>query len=156
MEFNATLVGVIILLFIFVPITIMIVSASGKEKKAKKSLLQISKNKGFELKDIEVIGNLVIGLDENAKKLVYSSLKNLKNGIQIISVNDLKNCRAKTVHQGENSLEWVGLELIGPNGNYEIPFYNDSEEEGSSKDPLVFLQDAKRWENTLRPLLKAS
>lgn len=156
MEFNATLVGVIILLLIFVPIILMVWNASGKEKKAKKSLIQISKNKSLELKEIEVIGNVIIGLDEKSKKLVYSFIKNLKNDIKIIDVNELKNCRVKTVHQTGNSLEWVGLELIGSNNRYEIPFYDDTEEEGGAKDPLMFLQDAKRWENHLRPMLKAS
>lgn len=156
MEFNATLVGVLILLVIFVPIIAMLWTASGKEKKAKKSLFQISKNKSIDLKEIDVIGNVIIGLDEKSKKLVYSSLKNLKKDIKIIDINELKNCRVKTVHENGKSLEWVGLELTGPRDKFEIMFYDDSEEEGSSKDPLMLLQDAKRWENHLRPLLKAS
>ena len=156
MEFNATFVGVIIILLIFVPIILMVWSASGKEKKAKKSLIQISKNKSIDLKEVDVIGNVIIGLDNKSKKLVYSSLKNVNNNVKIIDVNELKNCRVKTVHQTGHSLEWVGLELTGINNKYEIPFYDDAEEEGGSKDPLIYLQDAKRWESHLLPLLKAS
>ena len=156
MEFNTTLVGVIILLLIFVPIALMIRSSSGKAKKVKKTLLQISKSKGVELKDIDVIGNLIIGLDASSKKLVYSSVNNLQNDMQIIAVNDLKICRTKAVHQSGDSLEWVGLELTGPDGKHEIAFYDDANEDGGTQDPLLYLQDAARCETTLRPFLKAS
>lgn len=155
MEFNATLVGVIILLVIFVPIIAMLWTASGKEKKAKKSFLKVSKNKSLEIKEIDVIGNVIIGLDKSSKKLAYSSIKDYNN-LNIVDVKDLKHCRVKTVHDNGKSLEWVGLELTGPANKFEIMFYNDLEEEGCAKDPLMLLQDAKRWENYLRPLLKAS
>ena len=153
---NPTLVGIIIILLIFVPVGYLILSASGKDKKVKKSVMQLSQTNGIELKNIEVIGNCVIGVDEVSKKLVYTSKRNPSADFKIINMEDVKDCRAKSIKQSDKTLDWVGLELIEKTGRKEIPFYNENDENELSKDPFVCLQDAKRWEGTLRPLLKAS
>lgn len=156
MEFNSTLVGVIVLLLILIPVGYLIVISSGKNKKLKKSLMDLSKTKGINLKDIDVIGNLLIGLDDVSKNLVYTSKLNLANDFKVVNLQEVKDCRAKSIKQGDKTLDWVGLEVVGKSGKLEIPFYMEIDETGLSKDPFVCLQDAKRWENTLRPLLRAS
>ncbi len=157
MQLDSTLIGVIILLVIFVPVIYMLVSASGKDKKLMKSLTQLSEVKGINLKNIDVIGNLVIGIDEGTKKLVYSSKRNLANDIKIVSLENVKDCRAKSVKISDKTLQWVGLEIIEKQGKQEIQFYCETDESGLTKDPYVCLQDAKRWESTVKPLLlKAS
>lgn len=156
MEISASLIGVIILLLVAVPIGYMIVSAGGTNKKVKKSVVQLSKSKGIELKDIDIIGNLVIGVDANTKKLVYSSKKNPTDDFKILDMEDVKDCRAKTIKQSDKTLDWVGLEFVEKTGKKEIVFYDEHADDELSKDPFVCLQDAKRWEGTLRPLLKAS
>ena len=57
---------------------------------------------------------------------------------------------------GGFNVDWVGLEIIKNTGSKEITFYNEYDDEELSTDPYISLQNAKRWENTLRPLLKAS
>lgn len=156
MEFNSTVVGVIVLLLILVPVGYLIAIASGKNKKIKKSLTELSKAKGINVKDIDVIGNLVIGIDDVSRKLVYTSKLNPSTDLNIINMEEVKDCRAKTIKQNDKTLDWVGLELVDKSGKREIPFYIETDETGLSRDPLVCLQDAKRWENILRPLLKAS
>lgn len=156
MEISASLIGVIILLLVAVPVGYMIVSAAGAEKKVKKSVVQLSQSKGIQLKSIDVIGNLVIGVDSVSKKLVYTSKKNPSNDFKIVNMEDVKDCRAKSIKQTDKTLDWVGLEIIEKTGKKEITFYNEYDEEELSRDPFVCLQEAKRWEETLRPLLKAS
>lgn len=156
MEFNSSLVGVIILLLIFVPVGYLIITSSGKNKKIKKSLEELSKAKGINLKDIDIIGNLVIGLDDVSKNLVYTSKLNLQNDFKIIDLADVKDCRARSIQVGDNTYDWVGLEVVGKSGKHEIPFYLEIDETGLSKEPLACLQEAKRWETNIRPMLKAS
>lgn len=156
MEISSSLIGVVILLLIAVPVGYMIISAGGVNKKVKKSVVQLSQNQGIQLKNIDIIGNLVIGVDEVSKKLVYTSKKNPSGDYQIVDMVDVKDCRAKTVKQSDKTLDWVGLELIEKTGKKEIVFYDEYADDELSKDPFVCLQDAKRWEETLRPLLKAS
>lgn len=156
MQFNSTLVGVIIILLIFVPVIYMIVNASNANKKVTKSLSKLSENQGIKLKNIDVIGNLVIGIDQDTKKLVYSSKRNVEKDLSIVDLQLVKDCRTKSIKESEKTLQWVGLELTEKQGKIEIQFYCENDESGLTKDPYMCLQDAKRWENTMRPLLKAS
>ncbi len=156
MEFSSTLVGIIIALLILVPVAFLIMSTSGKDNKVKKSVTQLSQTNGINLKNIEVIGNCVIGFDVVSKKLVYTSKRNPSADFRIINIEDVKDCRAKSIKQTNKTLDWVGLELVEKTSRLEIPFYNEHDENELSQDPFVCLQDAKRWESTLRPLLKAS
>ena len=156
MEISSSLIGVVILLLIAVPVGYMIMSAGGANKKVKKSVVQLSQSNGIQLKNIDVIGNLVIGVDAISKKLVYTTKMNPSGDFKIINMEDVKDCRAKTIKQSDKTLDWVGLELVEKTGKKEIVFYDEHADDEFSKDPFVCLQDAKRWENTLRPLLKAS
>ncbi len=156
MKFDSTIVGVIIVLLIFIPLAYMIINASNKNKKIAKSLTELSQAKGITLKNIDVIGNLVIGIDEGTKKLVYSSAKNVTDDFRIVNLEEVKDFRIKSIKQNEKTLDWVGLELMDKQGKHEIQFYSETDESGLTKDPFVCLQDAKRWENSVRPLLKAS
>jgi len=156
MEMNTTLIGIIILLLIFVPVGYLIINTTGQDKKTKKTVSQLSQTMGIHVKNIEVIGNCVIAVDETSKKLVYSSKTNPNADFKIIDMVEVRDCRAKSIKQTDKTLDWVGLELIEKTGKVEIPFYIENDEEGFTKDPFVCLQDAKRWEGTLKPLLKAS
>lgn len=156
MELNATLVGIIITLLMLVPVVYLIMAASGKDNKVKKSVKQLSHTNGISIKNIDVIGNCVIGVDEVSKKLVYTTKKNPTADFKIVNMDQVKECRAKTVKNTEKTLDWVGLEIIEKSGKREIQFYNEHDENELSKDPFVCLQDAKKWENALRPLLRAS
>lgn len=154
MKFDSIFVGIIIMLVIFIPVAYMIISAGGKDKKVKKSMSKIAQAKGLNLNNIDIIGNLVIGVDENSKTLVYSSKASLDRDYKIVPLSEVKDCRTKTVKESDKNLQWVGLEIMENQGKREIQFYCEVDENCTTKDPYVCLQDAKRWENTLRPLLR--
>lgn len=157
MKFDATLVGVIIILLILVPVGYMIFSSSSKNKKIINALSKLSQSRGINLNNIDVIGNLVIGIDTDEKKLVYSTKQDLENDMHVVNLAEVKDCRAKSIKVADKTLQWVGLEIVEKSGRKEIQFYSENDESGLTKDPYICLQDAKRWESTLRPLLlKAS
>lgn len=157
MKIDSTLIGVIIVLLIFVPVAYMIINASNKNKKVIKSLIQFSQTKGIRLNTVDVIGGLVIGVDQGTKKVVYTSVKNLTGDFKVIDLEEVKDCRAKSIKQNDKTLDWVGLEFVQKQGRTEVQFYSEIDESNLTKDPFVCLQDAKRWEASLRPLLvKAS
>lgn len=156
MELTTTLIGVIILLLIFVPVVYLIINASGKEKKIRKVILKLSQNSGIQLKNIDFIGNCIIAVDEVSKKLIYTSKTNPSGDFKIINMESVEDCRAKSIKQTNKTLDWVGLELIDKTGRFEIPFYIEANDEEFTRDPFMCLQDAKRWESTLKPMLKAS
>lgn len=157
MKLDSTLIGVIILLFIFVPVIYMIVSSSGKNKKVIKTISQLAQSTGIKLQDIEVIGNVVIGIDAAGRKLAYSTKRNVEDDFTVVDLADVKDFRSKSIKISDRSFQWVGLEVTEKQGKREIQFYCENDESGLTRDPQVCLQDSKRWENAVRPLLhKAS
>jgi len=156
MEISASLIGLIILLLIAVPVGYMIVNALGLDRKVKKTINSLSEKNGIRLDNLEILGNVVIGVDPNTNKMVYSTKKNPVADFTIVNMEEVKACRVKSIKQTEKTLDWVGLEIIKNTGSKEITFYNEYDDEELSTDPYISLQNAKRWENTLRPLLKAS
>ena len=156
MEFSTTLVGIIVTLVMLAPVVYLIMKASGTDSKVVKSVKQLSQTNGINLKTVDVIGNCVIGIDEVSKKLVYTSKRNPSGDFKIVDMEGVKDCRAKSIKQTDKTLDWVGLEIVDKAGKLDIPFYNEHDENELSQDAFVCLQDAKRWESTLRPLLKAS
>lgn len=156
MGLSPTLIGVIIIAIIFVPIVYLIMNASGRDKKIKKSVEKLSEAQGLKLNQIDIIGNLIIGVDEVSKKLIYTTKNNATNDYKILDLDNVKDCRAKTIKNDTKTLDWVGLEFTEKAGKNEITFYDEHDEHELGKDAFVCLQDAKRWEGTLKPLLKTS
>lgn len=156
MELSATAIGVIIVLVMMLPVIYLIVTASGKDKKVIKTIKKLSQGQGVNLTVVDIVGNCVIGLDPASRKLVYTTKSHPDNGLRIIDIENVKDFRAKSIRQTDKTLDWVGLEIVEKTGKSEIPFYNEHDENELATDAFVCLQNAKRWENTVRPLLKAS
>lgn len=153
MQFNSTIVSLIILLVIFGPVGYLIIKSSGKDAKIKKKLLKFAKNKGAIPTEIEIIGNLVIGLDEINKKLVFTNKNNLDYDLKIIDISTLSGIRTKTISSKNESLDWVGLELSNHTEKEEIEFYNDQDDSGPILEPLATKQNALRWEKRISSLM---
>lgn len=156
MQLSAIHIGIIVTIVMLLPIVYLIINASGKDKKVKKAIIQLAQNAGADIKSLDIIGNCIIGLDANSKKLVYSTKKNTAADFKVIDITEVKDFRAKSIRQTDKTLDWVGLEIVETTGKSEIPFYNEHDENELATDAFVCLQNAKRWENTVRPLLKAS
>ena len=153
MEFNSTIVGFIILLIIFGPVGYLIVKSSGKDGKAKKKLVKLAEDKGIKPSKIEIIGNLVIGLDVTNKKLVLSNKNNLTDNFRVVDITTLSGMRTKTIGTKNNNLDWVGLELSNHTLKQEVEFYNEDDDSCPGIDAFATEQDAKRWENLISPLI---
>lgn len=156
MQLSAIHIGIIVTVVMLLPIVYLIINTSGKDRKVRKAITQLAQNAGADIKSLDIIGNCIIGLDANSKKLVYATKKNAASDFKVIDIANVKDFRAKSVRQTEKTLDWVGLEIVEKSGKCEIPFYNEHDENELSTDAFVCLQDAKRWESTVRPLIKAS
>lgn len=155
MDFNITLVGVIILLVIFIPVLYLIFIASGKTKKIKNKIMHHARTHQINPNKLEVVGAVVMGLDETTKKLIYTYLHNPVENFKIVSLQDLKHAAARVRKHSDGDILWAGLELTDQSATHEIAFYRDESDDDASRDPQVCFQDAKKWEHLLRPYLKA-
>ncbi|MAP53578.1 hypothetical protein [Altibacter sp.] len=156
METSSVIIDIILLSIIIVPLAFLVVYTTRGEKKAKRKLQQLCKANGITLSTFEINGDTLLGLDPEGKKLILSHRKDIEKEFQVIDLQELRECRLKTVKLSKHTLDWVGLELLSATTKKDIPFYLEEDEESPATDSLVCLQRATKWEKMIKPLLKAS
>lgn len=153
MELSTILVGGAILLAMLVPVIYMIMNASGSDGKAKKLLAKLASAKSINLENIEVHGDIVFGIDTNARKLAYSYKHNVQSNFKSVDLKNIKSSRVKTTHIGNKTIETVLLELAGNGESYQLSFYDDNDEQNHSLDPKIALQNARDLDSRIRLLI---
>ena len=130
------------------PVLYVIFKSTSTEKRIKKVIIALGRAQNVSLKHLEVIGNTVIGLDENHHNLVLSNIKTPKETFQIVPVQSITSCTLKTIRIKNKSLDTVELELVGPELKKEIVFYEDNDE-SIVMDAEVCLNAVQKWEKTI-------
>jgi hypothetical protein len=153
METISIELGLLFLVLFTMPVLYVIIKSAGGEKRVKKVIIALSKDQNLSLKNIEVIGNTIIGMDESHHNLVLSNRKNPKETFQIVPVRSITSCTLKTVRIKNKSLENVELELIGPKLKKEIVFYED-QDESIVIDAEACLHEVQKWERAIKKNLQ--
>ncbi|RFN59129.1 hypothetical protein [Marixanthomonas ophiurae] len=150
METSSTLIGLFILLLFMVPIVFVIIKSSSTEKKLKKSLQNLSSQNGVTINTSEVIGNTLIGLDENVHKLVFSYKNKLAEAFKTVDLSTINECRVATFKERKQPLSRVALELRSPSATDEIIFYEENDDSSPSTDAQICLNRASHWEKIIK------
>ena len=145
--------GILFLLLFMVPVLYIIYKSTSAQKRVKKEIQSLGKSQNLTLKNIELIGNTIIGIDENNHNLVFSNIKKPKESFQIVPVGAIKTCEVKTHRIKNKSLDMVELELKGPDLNKEILFYEE-QDESIVMDAEVCLHEVRKWEKTINQNLQ--
>jgi len=145
--------GILFLLLFMMPVLYIIFKSTIAQKRIKKEIQSLGKKQNLTIKNIEVIGNTIIGMDENHHNLVFSNIKKTKETFQIVPVGAIKTCAVKTGRIRNKSLDTVGLELMGPELKKEILFYQE-EDESIAMDGEVCLHEVRKWEKTINQNLQ--
>lgn len=156
MEKSSIITDIVLVLLVVVPIAFLILSVSNRDKKVEKTIHKLAASNGLNVSNLEISGNLVLGIDNTHKKLMLSDRKQLENKFQVVDLATLNECRIKTTQLNKTALGWVGLELIGKDTKKSIVFYEEENQEGPHIDAGACLQLAKKWEKLITPLVKAA
>jgi hypothetical protein len=156
MEINSLITDIILIASIIVPIAYLVIYTTGLDKKVKREVTKLCIANNLTLDNFEINGDLILGIDSVKKKLIQSSRKQIEKDFQIIDLPSIKECRVKTIKHSRNTIDWIGLELIGSDAKKDIAFYMEDDENNPGKDPQMSLQQARNWEKFIIPLLKAS
>ena len=156
MDTGSLIVDIVIILVIAIPLAYLVIYSFNRERKVKKSVAKLCSQKGINLGIFEINGNLVLGIDDQQKKLILTHRKDTNNAFQIIDLPQLTDCQVKTVKHSKITLDWVGLELVGTQQKQDIAFYVEEDDEDPGTSAEICLQAARKWEKLIRPLLKAS
>jgi hypothetical protein len=147
--------GIGMLLLFVVPIVYAVTNQSRKEKKTIKKVESLCGSTNIKLTDSAIFQSLFIGIDENSKTLVTSSVPVKEEHIDVFPLKDVK---ASSVFKLEvpkagqpkmTSIEKVAIELIFKDKarkNHHIVFFDDE----IGMDPHASMNQAATWTTLIR------
>ncbi|MEZ4857259.1 MAG: hypothetical protein R2781_00440 [Flavobacteriaceae bacterium] len=156
MKSSTIIIGAILLAATFLPLVYLITQTSQKEKKIRKSIQKLCTQNKIVLSELELNGDLILGIDPKQKKVVYSSRKHHPEKFEIIDLKPQTECRVKTQKGQGKHLEWVGIELVNGASKKDIVFYQEDEDDAPITNPSKCLKDAEKWQTLISSLLKPS
>lgn len=155
MDIQSILLGIFLFLIFMLPILYVIISNSNSEKKRLKTIQALCQAQHISIKSPDVIGNTIIGMDDDFKNLIVADRLKINETFQIIPLKELKSCSVKTIRVKNKTLDTVELDLIGNNFVREIVFYKE-EDDLNMADGEACLNEASRWEKTIKNKLQLS
>jgi len=154
MEISSTLIGIIIFLLCASPIAYIIINSVGSQKKIKKAFTALCIEKGMVLKEFEVIGKTVIGMDTTLKNVFFATSERPKETFEAIPITTLNSCYIRTHKPKNKPTELVELELAGDGYKKEVVFYREDDEESGVTDSDICLHRARKWERLIKEQLQ--
>lgn len=146
MDNGSFVVGVVILLIFILPIAWVIFKSSNKIKQRKALVQDLCKNQGMMVDKPEQVGNALIGIDFQSKKMFYTSLKNLESDFIMIPTDSITSIRVnEEKYAGKDSLLHVGLDIETNEKNHYLSIYDDKVEDQSVMDARACLHQANQW-----------
>src|SRR5690554_6500275 len=95
MDNGSFLVGIFILLLFIIPIGWVIYKSNNKIKTRKRVVQDLCKDHGMLVDKPEQVGNALIGIDFQNKKMFYTSLKNIESDFTMIPTESITDIRIK-------------------------------------------------------------
>jgi len=162
MENASVAIGIVLLLVFIGPILYLIFRQSAKEKLHVSSLKKISTDHQMQLDDMEINNLFLLGIDNNAKKLIIvEPQKNME--FKVIDLNNINESyiSKKTIPvpgatKNRTAVTHISLELIKNNPKQrvsEITFYDEDDNASLSAESQLFL--ANKWNDLIQRNLSA-
>ncbi len=142
--------GIGMLLLFVVPIVYAVTNQSRKEKKTIKKVETLCGSSAVKLTSSAIFNTLFIGIDENSKNLVTSSVPVKEEHIDVFPLKDIKACNLfklevpKSGQPKATTIEKVAIELIFKNKekkNHHIIFFDDE----VGMEPYASVNEASGW-----------
>jgi len=161
MSTTIIIIYVILAACLVLPIYLFNKNSKNNTSKAHKAHLLEIKNHNLELKDQEEWHNLIIGIDTNQNKLLYSKTTMNTNDTTVISLSEIKHCKiVKSVRpinrkgKKENILEKLALEFVYSKNNLPnilLEFYDVN---GDFREDFE-MKRAEKWAGKVNTQLAA-
>lgn len=142
--------GIGMLLLFVVPIVYAVTNQSRKEKKTIKKVETLCGSSAVKLTSSAIFNTLFMGIDENSKNLVTSSVPVKEEHIDVFPLKDIKACKLfklevpKSGQLKATSIEKVAVELIFKDNekkNHHIIFFDDE----VGMEPHASVNQASSW-----------
>ncbi len=155
MEIQSILIGIAVLVLFMGPIIYIILQASAVERKNKKTIVTLCKAQGITIKDLERIGNTILGLDITQEYLIVSEAFHPKESLQVYSLKKIRTCTVSGLRSSRKTLDTVGMELSGIDFVKNILVYQE-DDELNTENSEACLQRLMHWEQVVKKRLTAA
>ncbi|MCR9182329.1 MAG: hypothetical protein NXH73_05335 [Flavobacteriaceae bacterium] len=151
--------GIAMLLLFVVPIVYAVTNQSRKEKKTIKKVETLCGLGNIKLTSSAILHTLFIGIDENSKTLVTSTVPVKEEHIDVFPLKEVKSCSLikiqipKPGQPNASTIEKVAIEISFKDKlrkNHQIIFFDDE----IGIEPLVSLNQASSWLTLIQDNLK--
>lgn len=156
MDTSSIIISVVLLSLAIVPVLYIIFIGSNKGKQMTKKVKKLAQDQGVTVQSVEIIGNSILAIDTSLKKLILSDIRDPEKHFEIIALEQLKECRTKTLRLTNKTLDLVELELIGKNFIKQVVFYREDDEDSPVTDSQICYMEAQKWERTIQQHIKAA
>jgi len=156
MDTISLIIGLGLLALFTIPIVYLVRLGNAQNSSIIKQANSFAAQHHLKLDELEQVGCCTIGLDVSQKKLIFTHPKN--NGtFELIDLTAYSALSLRQELQSSNSnrIQYLSLHFIENRTQFEkfICFYDESGEDITS--PEIRLQQARKWEHKITPLLAA-
>lgn len=146
MDNGSLIVGIFFLLLFIIPIGWVIYKANNKIKTRKTLVQNLCKSHGMLVEKPEQVGNALIGIDYQNKKMFYTKLKNIEAEFIMIPTESITDIRiSKDKYAGRNNILQVAIHIDTNEKNYKLIVYDDKAENQTVIDAKACLHEANQW-----------
>lgn len=146
MDNSSFLIGIFILLIFVVPVVWVIYKSNKKSKKQIKLVKDLCNKNGMIVDYPTQVGNALVGIDFQNKKMFYTSLLDLEKEFQIIPIHSILDLHViEELYSGKEIIENVLISISTKEKKYLLNIYDDNIERQVVNDAKTCLHEAKQW-----------
>lgn len=154
MDNGSVIIGGIILLIFVVPIVWVIYNSNRKSKERKKLVKDLCRDNGINVENTLQIGNALLGMDYQNKKMFHTSLQNIENDFKVIPIDSVVSLHVlEENYTGRNIIESVVIQITTDSEKYQIIVYDDKAENQVVTDAKTCYHEANQWVEQVKPKL---
>lgn len=155
MDIPVVIMGLLFLVLIAAPFVWVNMRRKGKYKKEKEGIKKLAQAQQVNPKSIEVINNLILGLDESTGKMVWSTMDNVEKNFEILDLNEYQTCLVKNA-LGDSGYRQVAIALNSKNKSRIFELFKAEEGVWPEKDAHSCREEAEKWVARIDPFLRSS
>lgn len=154
MDNSSLMIGLLLLALFVIPVVYVLVKQNSKERKQQGLIKKVAAENNLNLNRLESYGNLSLGLDSKAKKLLISDFKEgfQHDIIDLKKVDQIKLSKKllPDTYSKSKKEKIIHLSLcieMSASQIKEITFYDEDDEQYNDAD--IKLNDARKWDDIL-------
>lgn len=154
MDQKSTMIMVVVAIVIIAGLYIFLQNHKVKNRKEINSFKKLGENSGVAFSRIDVVNNLILGIDETKGKLGFSTVKNPERDFNLVECTDLESCILNTSGGGSDIKLWIQLNFKTKVKSTNLYLFGDIKKEWPDRNFVDSRITGYKWISVLTPYLQ--